>query len=198
MIDADFIIRYTNALYSTPACDAPRYEEFRDMFSSGQIHSKNWLVKELGNYSAIFEKSSAIVVGSWYGTLGLMLKRAYPFMHVTMLDIDPRCKIFVDNVIYNQPGIAAITGDMYTYNYKESLVINTSCEHIPSVSDWLANISRNTLVALQSNNYTAVPDHISCVESKEEFAEQTGLKDIWYSGQLAMPMYTRYMIIGKT
>lgn len=197
MIDADFIIRYTNALYSTPPESSPRYDEFRDMFSSGQIHSKNWLVKELGNFSSIFQKSSAIVVGSWYGTLGLMLKRAYPLMHVTMLDIDPRCKTFVDNVIYDQPSMAAITDDMYAYNYKESLVINTSCEHIPSVSDWLTKIPRNTLVALQSNNYAGVPDHISCVESKEAFLEQTGLKDIWYSGQLTMPMYTRYMIIGK-
>lgn len=198
MIDADFIIRYTNALYSTPVDHAPRYEEFRDMFSSGQIHSKNWLVKELGNYSAIFNKKTALIVGAWYGTLGLMLKRAYPFINVTMLDIDPRCKIFVDNVIYNTPGMLAVTEDMYTYQYTESLVINTSCEHIPSVSDWLINIPQNTLVALQSNNYTAVPDHVSCVESKEEFVEQAGLKEVWYSGQLAMPMYTRYMIIGRT
>lgn len=198
MIDSDFIIRYTNALYSTPAESAPRYDEFRDMFSSGQIHSKTWLVKEIGNYSAIFNKGTALIVGAWFGTLGLMLKRAYPFIDVTMLDIDPRCKTFVDNVIYNTPGMNAITGDMYTYKYTESLVVNTSCEHISDLESWISMLPNNTLVALQSNNYDSIPDHINCVYSEKELAEKSNLKDVWYQGQLSMPMYTRFMVIGRT
>ncbi len=38
MITSQFMIQFTNALYSTPEEYAPRYDEFRDMFSSGQIN----------------------------------------------------------------------------------------------------------------------------------------------------------------
>ena len=66
MIDSNFIIKYTNALYSTPAEFAPRYDEFRDMFSSGQIRSKEWAVEELQKLD--FRTHSAAIMGCWYGT----------------------------------------------------------------------------------------------------------------------------------
>lgn len=198
MIDADFIIRYTNALYATPPESAPRYDEFRDMFSSGQIHSKNWLVKELGAYSAILSDSNVLIVGAWFGTLGLLLKRKFPTASVTLLDLDPRCKIYTDNVMYGTPGINSVTCDMYKHTYTESVVINTSCEHIENLPEWLSLLPRNTLVALQSNNFLEGSGHVNCVDSKEAFIENTKLEHVWYSGELTMPMYTRYMIIGVT
>ena len=108
MIDSNFIIRYTNALYSTPAEYAPRYDEFRDMFSSGQIRSKEWLIKELNQFSSAFDSGSAIVVGAWYGTLGILLKKMYPKIKVTMLDIDPRCGKFIQNLIYDNDDLKCI------------------------------------------------------------------------------------------
>ena len=197
MIDADFIIRYTNALYAAPAEFAPRYDEFRDMFSSGQIHSKNWLVKELSAYSAAFSNSSLLIVGAWFGTLGLLLKQSNPSTDITLLDIDPRCETYTNHVMFGLPGIKSVTCDMYEYRYTESVVINTSCEHIANLPEWLSLIPKNTIVVLQSNNFVDGSGHVNCVSSKEDFIKQSGLHDIWYSGQLVMPMYTRYMIIGK-
>lgn len=200
MIDEDFIIRYTNGLYSVDSTNAPSYNEFRDMFSSGQLKSKNWLVEELGNHLQLLHPAhlETLIVGSWYGTLGLMLKKKYPTMNVAMLDIDPRCKIFLDKITYNIPNIKAITGNMYDYIYDSSIVINTSCEHIISLKNWLSLIPKNTLVVLQSNNYASISDHINCVNNKDEFIEQANLSDVLYCGQLEMPMYTRFMIIGLT
>ena len=40
--------------------------------------------------------------------------------------------------------------------------------------------------------------HINCVNSEEELASKSGLAQVWYKGKLEMPMYTRYMVIGKT
>lgn len=198
MIDSDFIIKYTNALYSTPVECAPSYNEFRDMFSSGQLASKMWLVKELDNYSTAFSQSDAVIVGAWYGTLGLMLRKKYPTLNISMLDIDERCEKFVHNIIYDTPEIQYITGDMYEYHYKEDLIINTSCEHIPDIAAWTALIPPNKVVVLQSNNFYDGEGHINCVESETELAEKSGLRDIWYSGSLEMPMYTRFMVIGLT
>ena len=197
MIDSRFIIRYTNGLYTTDAANAPTYEEFRDMFSSGQIISKEWAVNELQKLGTI-RTQNVIIVGAWYGTLGLMLKNAFPTITLTLLDIDPRCKNFIDNITYNENNIFAITQDMYEYKYTENVVVNTSCEHIPNVRWWLDMIPRNTIVVLQSNNFITGADHINCVASKEAFEKQTQLSEILYSGELVTPMYTRFMIIGKT
>ncbi len=47
MIDSDIIIKYTNSLYGVDPKYAPTYDEFRDMFSAGQLRSKEWMVESL-------------------------------------------------------------------------------------------------------------------------------------------------------
>ena len=195
MIDSDFIIRYTNGLYSTPPDIAPRYDEFRDMFSSGQIHSKEWIINELKKLN--INNQHVLIVGSWYGTLGLLINKAFPDAKITLLDIDARCEHFIEKITYDIPNINAVTSDMYEYTYCSDLVINTACEHINSLKDWLKNLPTKTTVVLQSNNYHNGNGHINCVNSINEFKEQTELSQVFYSGELVMPMYTRYMIIGK-
>lgn len=196
MIDSKFIIQYTNALYSTPAEFAPRYDEFRDMFSSGQIRSKEWVIHELTKLNLPPNRVYAIA-GAWFGTLGMMIKWKFTDARVNMIDIDTRCSKFIHNLIYDNPAMNCITADMYEYVYKEDIIINTSCEHIENVREWLNVIPEQKIVILQSNNYTAGSGHINCVNSELEFLKQTSLSDIYYSGKLELPMYTRYMIIGK-
>lgn len=197
MIDTNFIITYTNGLYITEPKNAPRYDEFRDMFSSGQLISKQWAVDELKKTKLVFDQH-IIIVGSWFGTLGMMLRSKYPHVKLTMLDIDPRCRVFLDNIIYNYEDIFPITGDMYDYKYTQDVIINTSCEHISDVRKWLDLIPKGKIVLLQSNDFFRGEDHLNCVKSKEEFEEQTKLETVLYSGELITPMYTRFMIIGKT
>ena len=153
MIDSNFIIKYTNALYSTPVENAPRYDEFRDMFSSGQIESKLWLLREIKQFSSGFHNNSAVVVGAWFGTLGLMLKKNYLDLKINMIDIDPRCEKFVNNIIYNDSSLKYITADMYSYVYSETLVINTICEHISNLSQWIKSLPKNCIVVLQSTDF---------------------------------------------
>lgn len=196
MIDSYFIVRYTNALYSTSKEFLPRYDEFRDMFSSGQIASKEWAVKELLKLNLVLDQN-IIIVGAWFGTLGLMLKKQFPLIKLTLLDIDPRCGKFLDNIIYNMEDVFAVTKDMFEYNYTQDIVVNTACEHIHDIRKWLDQLKEGTIVLLQSNNFFSSPDHVSCISSEEEFKEQVKLKEILYSGKLETPMYTRFMIIGK-
>lgn len=198
MIDSKFIITYTNALYSTPAELAPRYDEFRDMFSSGQIRSKEWILTEVAKIDPELKNMKIAIAGAWFGTLGMMLKWKFPAVRVTMLDIDPRCEKFIHNMIYDNPAMQAITEDMYKHHYTEDIIINTSCEHIPDVREWISCIPMGRTVILQSNNYTKGNGHINCVDSAEEFVKQVDLPEVLYSGKLEMPMYTRYMVIGIT
>lgn len=196
MIDSEFIIQYTNALYSTATEYAPRYDEFRDMFSAGQIQSKEWLINELKKF--ILNFNSIAIAGAWFGTLGLMINTKFPDISINMIDIDPRCEKFVQNIIYNKPTIKYITQDMDRYQYTEDIIINTSCEHIVDLKEWISIIPKDKIVILQSNNYKLGNGHINCVDNEDELCYKSNLSSILYKGTLEMPMYSRFMIIGKS
>ena len=76
--------------------------------------------------------------------------------------------------------------------------INTSCEHIKNFTNWFKLLLPGKLVALQSNNYFEIKDHINCVNSLDEFKQQAPLNNIIYEGELELEKYTRYMLIGYT
>lgn len=192
MINTDFMIRYTNGLYSTSPEFAPRYDEFRDMFSKGQLLSKQWLVEKL----PFIGYSSIAIAGAWYGTLGALLISKHKDVTITFIDIDPRCEQFLKNIFYDEPRAKIITEDMYKFNYTEELVINTSCEHIPNLRHWLDLLPKGSVVALQSNDYDILAEHINCVYSVDEFKEKANLKKIFYADKLDTGIFTRYMLIG--
>lgn len=51
-------------------------------------------------------------------------------------------------------------------------------------------------IVLQSNNYN-IPEHVRIANNLQEFKYQSKLKTIYYEGELELPLYNRYMIIGK-
>ena len=77
--------------------------------------------------------------------------------------------------------------------------INTSIEHINqlSVEYILQYLRPKTIVALQSNNYYKVKDHINCCKDLQEFKDKTNLSKIYYSGEIPFKNHDRYMIIGE-
>jgi hypothetical protein len=48
---------------------------------------------------------------------------------------------------------------------------------------------------LQSNNYK-IEEHVRTADSLEEFEEQSHIDVVW-AGELELPLYTRYMLIGN-
>lgn len=198
MIDSKFIMQYTNALYSTDTMNSPRYDEFRDMFSTGQIMSKEWILTHLLANASDYRNTSFAIAGAWFGTLGALLLSEFEDAKVTFLDIDPRCEKYLHNIFWNDPRAKLVTADMYAYKYTEDVIINTSCEHIPDLKAWLDLLPSRTKVILQSNNYDSLPEHINCVRSQTEFVAQAGLSEVHMVGEMKMNMFTRYMIIGRT
>lgn len=198
LVDIETILLYTNALYAAPEDSRPHYNEFRDMFSTGQLKSKLWLIAELSKSGLYNSIDDAVIAGAWYGLLGVLLAKVLrDDASITLLDIDPRCEEFMKHAFWQHDNLIPTTFDMYAYKYTQDLVVNTSCEHIPDLTKWLATcIPNETLVILQSNNHAGIDGHVNCVQSVDEFKAQAQLSEIFYEGELDCDVYTRYMLIG--
>lgn len=170
-----------------------------DAFWSGQLKSKEWLINNLQKF--IVEDVSVDIHGGWVGTLASMLFQSnIPVTTIRTIDIDPTCeKIATDmNKIEEMSGrFRAVTADMCAIRSDANVVINTSCEHITQdqYDLWLSGMPYNSLIVVQSNNYN-IPEHVRIAHSLDEFEKQSDLEVLW-SGELELPLYKRFMIIGK-
>lgn len=205
-IDVSILADIADACYTEPRI---KLEAIRDAMSRGQLNSKLWLIHHLMQ-SMDKDDLNILIVGGW---IGLLPKLMFGLSHsknrinsITSLDIDPLCESFANALHYRENGwgtskkrFNAITADMYSFDYSSidfDVVINTSCEHVPNIQEWLNKIPDGKIAALQSNNFR-IPEHINCVDSLDEFKSKITLLEIYYSMQLKFDMYIRYMIIGK-
>lgn len=170
-----------------------------DAFWSGQIKSKEWLIKELEHINV--SPSTIEIHGGWVGVLASMLFQSkVPVQHIVSVDIDPLCQHVAEemNRMEHSEGIfRAETGDMTNRYPVTNIVINTSFEHITQeqYDKWLPNMFDDQLIVLQSNNYD-IEEHVRISQNLDEFKQQAGLSKILYGGELKLPLYTRYMLIG--
>jgi len=177
-----------------------------DAFWSGQLKSKEWLVDSLvhviypeRNKELNFPVSIEIH-GGWVGVLASMLfQSSIPIKRITSLDIDPVCEPIASMMNKGEEmagRFQAVTGDMCNLISFVDIVINTSCEHITQeqYETWLGKRTKDQLLVLQSNNYI-IDEHIRVAKSLEEFREQSHIDVLW-AGELKLPQYTRWMIIG--
>ena len=173
-----------------------------DAFWSGQLKSKEWLIDALSKQFLGKEAPASIDIhGGWVGVLSSMLFQSnIPIKNIRSIDIDSSCEPIATmmNKLEEMSGrFRAVTADMCTVRSDADIVINTSCEHITQEQYdlWLSGMPYNSLLVVQSNNYN-IPEHVRLVTSLDEFKEQSGLNVLW-AGELELPLYTRYMIIGK-
>ncbi len=176
-----------------------------DAFWKGQIQSKEWLIRQLRpwvfkNYGV--RHVSIDIHGGWVGVLASMLFQSdIPVTSIRSIDIDPECEQIsnkMNQLEFQEGKFRAITHDICTYRSDSDVVINTSCEHInqDQYDLWISGMPQNSIFVLQSNNYD-IPEHIRIAKDLEEFKQQCGLDNILYAGELNLPLYKRFMIIGK-
>jgi hypothetical protein len=170
-----------------------------DAFWSGQLKSKEWLITNLRKHVKKFV--TVDIHGGWVGTLAsLLFQSDIPVISVRSIDIDPACES-VATMMNKQEEIVgkfrAVTADMCAIRSDADVIINTSCEHITQEQYdlWLSGMPHNSLLVLQSNNYN-IDEHVRIANSLEEFKQQCGINVLW-AGELELPLYTRYMVIGK-
>ena len=170
-----------------------------DAFWSGQLRSKEWLIDCLDKHVQV--ESSIDIHGGWVGVLASMLfQSSIPVKTIRSIDIDPACEsiaMMMNKHEEMQGRFRAVTADMCTMRSDTDIVINTSCEHITQdeYELWLSGMPNNSLFVLQSNNYD-IPEHVRTATNLKEFESQCGLNIVW-SGELELPLYKRFMVIGK-
>jgi hypothetical protein len=172
-----------------------------------QISGKRWLVETLAKQLDSNIKR-ILLLGGWYGVLASLLldHPAFKHTHVSSLDIDPACEAVARSVNQSQADLGrfdALTADMFDFDYKawlpseNSIIVNTSCEHITNFSEWFDSMPSGVLLVLQSNNYFSCDEHVNCVDSLEAFKRQAPLNELQFSGGLKLKKYTRFMLIGR-
>ena len=178
-----------------------------DAFWSGQLKSKEWLIKNLEYYihpevnKVLDFPLSVDIHGGWVGTLASMLfQSAIPIKNIRSIDIDPNCEA-VATMMNKKEEIEgrfrAVTADMCTVRSDADIIINTSCEHITQdqYDLWLSGHPHNSLIVLQGNNYN-ITEHIRIANDLEEFKQQCHVEVLWAS-ELELPLYKRFMVIGR-
>lgn len=203
LIDISILADIADACYTEPRV---KLEAVRDAMSKGQLNSKLWLIHHLMQ-SIDKDKINILIVGGWIALLSKLMfglpHSKNKINHIMSLDIDPSCETFANALHFRENKsnkmFTAITDDMYTFNYSSldfDIVINTSCEHIPNIQEWLDKIPDRKTVVLQSNDYE-IPEHINVSKSLDDFKNKVKLHKTIYSSQFKFDMYTRYMIIGE-
>ena len=173
-----------------------------------QTACKKWALEELAK--ACGPKFTHVhILAGWYGLLGAMMlhRSEFSIEKLTVIDRDEAC----EPVALSLNATAAAAGrfafmahDLYSLDYgalpegleMPDLIVNTSSEHLADFDSWYAKLPNDVLLLLQSNDYRVIPEHVNCVSTLDEFEAQTPMSDRLYAGELSLPKYTRFMVIG--
>ena len=181
----------------------------RDASTSSQLQSKLWIVNELENLN-IFP-DSVVLLGGWYANfiVPLLLEHGVSYIHNFEIDPDVKKLSYKFNKSHKDSDVykCYLTNIMFEsvfnikFKIKPDLFINTSCEHMfPMMRFKQLNrgFFNDALYVLQSTDDDQYDDHINCVGSPEELAEQSVIKNILYSGTKVLNNnMKRFMVIGK-
>jgi hypothetical protein len=170
-----------------------------DAFWKGQLTSKEWLINCLAEH--VHSSNSVDIHGGWVGVLASMLFQSkVPVTTIRSIDIDSSCEpvaTMMNKKEEIEGRFRAVTADMCSIRSDAGIIINTSCEHITQdeYDLWKSGVPNNSLLVLQGNNYN-IPEHVRISKSLDEFKEQCGLDRVLYAGELELPLYKRFMVIG--
>jgi hypothetical protein len=130
----------------------------------------------------------------------MLFQSAIPIKHIRSIDIDPTCEsvaTMMNKKEEIQGRFCAVTADMCDIHSDADIIVNTSCEHITQeqYDSWISSHPQDSLLILQSNNYN-IPEHVRVARDLEEFKAQCGVSVLW-AGELELPLYKRFMVIGR-
>jgi|TARA_B110000503_G_C7136433_1_gene409029 hypothetical protein len=176
-----------------------------ESFWKGQLKSKVWLIENLKQCVNFDHPNHIVIHGGWNGVLAsLLFNTKINIKHITNIDIDSETQDPASDICKRQEiehRFLQVIQDMehYIYSNTPDIVINTSTEHITQdkYDRWFKNIPKDSLIVLQSNNYYDLPEHVRCFNTVEDFAASSGLGYILVQDTLELPMYNRFLLIGR-
>lgn len=215
MFDRDTLDTFKELLSTVPH----RIVDVCDSLSHNQFASKDWLVEKLNEYpfhykyKTLDKKIDICLLASWYGLLAYRLIDNFTLKKISnidCIDYDPWSKK-VAKKLWKKKDAENLRNGKLTYvkfieqdiNEIDTLdypvVICTSCEHLDqsTIYNTIDKLEQHTLVVLQSNNYTQVSQHVNCVASSADFANQYvgKLRNIKFYEKDFLK-YKRFMVIG--
>ena len=174
-------------------------QSHRDSISQGQLDSKLWLVDELQRI-AWSDEIHIEIIGGWFGFPLIELLSFLPIKQIDVYEIDPVCINIMAQYTneMKMPFRVVAFGDYFERKEKRrrQLIINTSSEHMQDITCMREYYKSSPIVAVQSNNFYSIEDHINCVQDEDELEKKMNLKEVIYKGRRTFPQYTRFMTIG--
>ena len=185
------------------------YKRLLDASTQSQMESKLWLATELININ--IKPKNVALLGGWFAhIITSLLIDELNVNNVTNFEIDDDAHFisFKFNRRYKETEkyrsirrnimIDSLSG--VKPHKKWDLIINTSCEHMFPMWKFreLNPQLKSSWYVLQSTNDDQYDDHINCVKSSEELADQAQLVDILYSGSKILSNgMKRFMVVGR-
>ena len=176
-------------------------KDLLDSFSPNQFKSKLKLINHIENLNILNEDSEIVIFGCWYGSI--LIPAFYnKVKKITAIDIDPKVISRAKYNLFKDTNVDFISKDVFDWApdssriKKTDLIINTSCEHMPSMKK--LNLETKSYFAYTSNNMYDIEGHINCVSSIEEFKWQ--LPDnakVIKEDRVVDDRGTRFILIGK-
>ena len=171
-----------------------------------QAQSKLWLITELAKLDS--GVNNVGILGGWFAHMIVpLLVDELNVEKIINYEIDSEAnkistkfnRRFKDNGVYDISNRNVVTQSLPKY-YKHDTIINTSCEHMFPMWKFreLNPHLQDVLYALQSTDDDQYEDHINCVSSSDELADQAMLTDVYYSGSKVLDNgMTRFLVIGR-
>ena len=187
-------------LFKNIMAESRHNSDLLDSFSPNQFKSKERIIKHIRDQLILRTDSEIVILGGWYGSI--LIPAFKEVKRITLIDKDEKVISIAKNRLFNHyKNVDFITSDVFHNDRKgriqnADLIINTSCEHMPSMKK--LELDTNAYFAFTSNNMYDIEGHNNCVSSIEEFKWQ--LPDnakVIKEDRLVDDRGTRFMLIGK-
>ena len=187
-------------LFKNIMAESRHNSDLLDSFSPNQFKSKERLIKHIRDQLILKTNSEIVILGGWYGSI--LIPAFKEVKRITLIDKDEKVIGIAKNRLFNHyKNVDFITSDVFHNDRKgriqnADLIINTSCEHMPSMKK--LELDSNAYFAFTSNNMYDIEGHINCVSSIEEFKWQ--LPDnakVLKEDRIVDDRGTRFLLIGK-
>ena len=209
-------IRYTSELandWKQASADVRKDypHQFRrtlDASTASQLESKLWIINNLlhiQGYGEINKHPEVALIGGWYANyITPLLIDELDASLVFNYEIDQDAKeiSYKYNKRYKdmskyQCSVKDVM--MKTLEAKYDIIINTSCEHMYPMTkfyEWNPEL-QDPIYVLQSTDDDQYDDHINCVGSPQELADQAKIAHVLYADTLRLSNgMNRFMVIG--
>ena len=187
-------------LFKNIMAESRHNSDLLDSFSPNQFKSKERLINLIKEEMKSSICSEVVILGGWYGSI--LIPSFKNSKRITLIDKDEKVISIAKNRLFNHyKNVDFITSDVFHNDRKgriqnADLIINTSCEHMPSMKK--LELDSNAHFAFTSNNMYDIEGHINCVSSIEEFKWQ--LPDnakVLKEDRIVDDRGTRFILIGK-